>query len=116
LANINFSSVLTPNILTQITKIKQFKPFEEIKGVCTSLEESALRILKPNQELQLKELYDNDPEIAQHWDRVVQGKKHTIFEITTKIFTAANNNINGETEKDNAEGLDTNADRHMKDN
>jgi hypothetical protein len=35
LVNINFSSVSTPNVLTQITKIKQFKPFEEIKGVCT---------------------------------------------------------------------------------
>jgi hypothetical protein len=56
LANINFSSVSTPNILTQITKIKQFKPFEEIKGVCTSLVEWALRILQPDQELQLKEL------------------------------------------------------------
>ncbi len=33
LVNINFSSVSTLNILTQITKIKQFKPFEEIKGV-----------------------------------------------------------------------------------
>jgi hypothetical protein len=36
LANINFFNVSTPNVLTQITKIKQFKPFEEIKGVCTS--------------------------------------------------------------------------------
>ncbi len=65
LANINFSSVSTPNVLTQITKIKQFKPFEEIKGVCTSLEEWALCILQPDQEFQLKELYDNDPETAQ---------------------------------------------------
>jgi hypothetical protein len=56
LANINFSSVSTPNVLTQITKIKQFKPFEGIKGVCTSLEEWALCILQPNQEFQLKEL------------------------------------------------------------
>jgi hypothetical protein len=47
LANINFSSVSSPNILTQITKITQFKPSEEIKGVCTSLEEWALRILQP---------------------------------------------------------------------
>jgi hypothetical protein len=39
LTNINFSSVSTPNVLTQITKIKLFKPFEEIKGVCTLLEE-----------------------------------------------------------------------------
>jgi hypothetical protein len=42
----------------------------------------------------------------------VQGKKHATFEITTTIFTAANNNIDGETENDNVEGLDTNSDRH----
>jgi hypothetical protein len=56
LANINFSSISTPNILTQITKINQYKPFEEIKGVCTSLEEWALCIQQPDQEFQLKEL------------------------------------------------------------
>jgi hypothetical protein len=39
LANINFSSASSPNVLTKITKITQFKPSEEIKGVCTSLEE-----------------------------------------------------------------------------
>jgi hypothetical protein len=50
------------------------------------LEEWVLRILQPNQEFQLKELYDNDPETAQRWDRVVQGKKHATFEITTKIL------------------------------
>jgi hypothetical protein len=87
--NINFSSVSTPNVLTQITKIKQFKPFEEIKEICTSLEEWALHILQPDQEFQLKELYDNDPETAQRWDRVMEGKKLTTFKITTKIFTAA---------------------------
>ncbi len=79
LANINFSSVSTPNVLTQITKIKSFKPFEEIMGVYTSLEEWALRILQPDQEFQLKELYNNDPETAQHWDRVMEGKKHATF-------------------------------------
>ena len=93
LANINFSSVSTPNVLTHITKIKQFKPFEEIKGVCTSLEEWVLHILQPDQEFQLMELQDNDPETAQHWDRVMEGKKHATFEITTKIFTAAKDNI-----------------------
>jgi hypothetical protein len=39
LANINFSKLSKQHILTQITKVKQFKPFEEKKGVCTSLEE-----------------------------------------------------------------------------
>ena len=48
LANINFSTVSEPNNLTQITKIKNFKPKEDIKEVCTSLEEWALCILYPN--------------------------------------------------------------------
>ncbi len=62
-------------------------------------------ILQPNQEFQLKELYDNDREAAQHWDRVVQEQRHATFEFTTKIFTAANNNIVGETENNNVKGL-----------
>ncbi len=39
LANINFSKYSTQNHLTQIAKVKQFKPFKEKKGVCTSLKE-----------------------------------------------------------------------------
>jgi hypothetical protein len=70
LANINFSSASSPNVLAQITKITQFKPSDEIKGVCTSLEEWGLRILQPeqDQEFQLKELYNNDAETTQRWD------------------------------------------------
>jgi hypothetical protein len=112
LANINFFSVSTPNVLTQITKIKQFKPFEEIKGVYTSLEEWALHILQPDQEFQLKELYDNDPETAQRWDRVMEWKKCATFKVTTKVFTAAKDNIDGNTDHDKLDGLDNNANRH----
>jgi hypothetical protein len=81
-------------------KITQFKPSEEIKGVCTSLEERALRILQPkkDQEFQLKELCDNDAETTRRWDRVVKGKKPAPFSITTKNFTAAGkDNIDGST-------------------
>jgi hypothetical protein len=72
MAKINFSKYSTQNNLTQITQVKQFNPFKEKKGVCTSLEEWALRILQSNQEFQLKVLYVNDPEKAQHWDRVTE--------------------------------------------
>jgi hypothetical protein len=77
LANINFSSVSTPNTLTQITKVKQVKPTEEIKGVCTSLEEWALCILSAPEQIQLKELYNNDSETQHRVDRVCdsQNKK-----------------------------------------
>jgi hypothetical protein len=50
-----------------MTQVKQFKPFEEKKGVCTSLKEWALDILQPNQEFQWKVLCVNDPETAQRW-------------------------------------------------
>jgi hypothetical protein len=115
LANINFPSVSTPNVLTQITKIKQFKPFEEIKGVCTSLEEWALCILHPNQEFQLKELHDKDSETEQRFERVVSSKheKHQkSFKITTTVFTSAKDNIDSNTENDDLKGLDTNTNRH----
>jgi hypothetical protein len=114
LASINFSSASSPNILTQITKITQFKPSEEIKGVCTSLEEWALRILQPekDQEFQLKELYDNDAETTRRWDRVVKGKKAAPFNITTKNFTAGKDNIDGNTKNNNLDGLNTNTNRH----
>jgi hypothetical protein len=71
--NINFSSVSEPNNLTQITKIKQFKPKEDIKGVCTSLEEWALRILYPNEAHQMKELYNKDSKTAKRMDRVISS-------------------------------------------
>jgi hypothetical protein len=64
LANINFSAAAKPKVLTQITNVNQFKPNEDITGVCTSLEEWALRILKPNQAVQLQELVDTDSETA----------------------------------------------------
>ncbi len=114
LANINFSSASSPNVLTQTTKITQFKPSEEIKGVCTSLEEWALRIQQPkkDQEFQLKELSNNDAETTQRWDRVVKGKKPAPFNITTKTFTAGKDNIDGNTNNNDLDGLDTNTNRH----
>jgi hypothetical protein len=114
LANINFSSGSSPNVLTQITKITQFKSSEEIKGVCTSLEEWALHILQPekDQDFQLKELYNNDAETTRCWDRVVKGKKPAPFNITTKNFTAGKDNIDGNTKNDDLDGLDTYTNRH----
>ncbi len=49
LANINFSKNLSPQKKEVINNISQFKPDKEKKGgVCTSLEEWAVLILKPN--------------------------------------------------------------------
>ncbi len=74
------------------------------------MEEWALCILQPNQEFQLKELYDNDPETAQRWDRVVTGKKCTTLKITEKNFTISN--IDKDTGNNNIERLDTKANRN----
>jgi hypothetical protein len=115
LANINFSSVSKPNILTQITKIKQFKPKEDIKGVCTSLEEWALRILYPNEALQMNKLYNEDSETAQRLDRVIssQREKHQkMFKITTTVFPSAKDRIDSNTENGDLKGLDTNTNRN----
>jgi hypothetical protein len=108
LANINFSSVSQPNILTQITKIKQFKPFEEIKGVCTSLEEWALCILYPNEPIRLNELYKRDSEMAQRLDREIssQREKHQkMFKITKTFFPSAKDNIDSNTETATSKNL-----------
>ncbi len=74
------------------------------------MEEWALCILQPNKEFQLKGLYDNDPETAQYWDRVVTGKKCTTFKITEKDFTISN--TDSDTGNNNIKGLDTKANRH----
>ncbi len=71
-----------------------------------------LCILQPDQEFQLKEHYNNDPETAERWDRVMEGKTRATFKITTKICTAAKDNIGGKTENDDCNGLDTNKNRH----
>jgi hypothetical protein len=42
----------------------------------------------------------------------MEGKKRATFKTTTKIFTAAKDNIDGNTENVDLDGLDTNANRH----
>jgi hypothetical protein len=48
LANINFCKFSKQLVLQQITNVTEFKPLEDKKGVMTSLEEWALRILRPS--------------------------------------------------------------------
>ncbi len=115
LANINFSGVSTPNSLTQITKIKQFKPTEDIKGVCTSLEEWALRILSLHEDIQLKELYDNDSETEHCMDRVLDSlnkKRQKKSYITDTNLPSTKENIDSNTEHKELEGLDTNTNKN----
>ncbi len=51
----------------------------------------------------------NDPETAQHWDRVT-GKKCTTFKITEKDFTISN--TDSDTVNNDIKELDTKANRH----
>ena len=109
LANINFSAAAKPKVLTQITNLDQFKPNEDITGVCTSLEEWALRILKPNQTVQLQDLVDTDSETESRIKRV-QEEILQEFKITTTNFTSDTNDI--ETENNHLAKLDTNTKRN----
>jgi hypothetical protein len=111
LANINFSAAAKPKVLTQITNVDQFKPKEDITGVCTSLEEWVLRILKPNQAVQLQELVDTDSE-TEHCIKRVQEEILQEFKITTTNFTSDTNDV--ETENDNLAKLDANTKRNKK--
>ena len=69
LANINFSTASEKDTLQQITNINQFKPKEDVKGVCTSLEEWAFQILKPEIDLQVDDLYSNSAETQRRVER-----------------------------------------------
>jgi hypothetical protein len=110
LANINFSTASETTTLQQITNINQFKPKEDIKGVCTSLEEWALRILSPETELQVDELYNNDAETHARVERVIASeaqKPQQKFQITTTVLPFTEENIDSTTEEIKLDGLDT---------
>jgi hypothetical protein len=109
LANINFSAAAKPKILTKITNVDQFKPNEDITGVCTSLEEWVLRILKPNQAVQLQVLVDTDSETASRIKRI-QEEILQEFKITTTDFTSDTNNV--DTVNNNLAKLDANTKRN----
>jgi hypothetical protein len=109
LANINFSAAAKPMVLTQITNVDQFKPKEDITGVCTSLEEWALSIFKPNQTVQLQDLVDTDSETESHIKRV-QEEILQEFKITTTDFTSDTDNV--DTDNNNLSKLDTNTKRN----
>jgi hypothetical protein len=109
LGNINFSAAAKPKVLTQITNVDQFKPKEDITGVCASLEEWALCILKPNQTVQLQDLVDTDYETESRIKRV-QEEILQEFKITTTDFTSDTDNV--DTENNNLAKLDTNTKRN----
>ena len=112
LANINFSTIAKPKVLNQITNVNDFKPNEDITGVCTvctSLEEWAFRILKPKQQFQLSELVETDSQTASRIKRVHEENQQQ-FKITTTDFTFNTNDV--ETGINNLAELDTNINRN----
>jgi hypothetical protein len=86
LANINFSTLEKPGVIEQITSIDQFKPNEEVLGVCTSLEEWAFRILKPKHQVQLRELVNYDFESEERFLRATQDELER-FEFSERDLT-----------------------------
>ncbi len=92
LASINFSKYSQQQVAEP--HVKQFKPLENREGVCTSLEEKALHILKPEEWFQLELLYDKDKDNTLHWKSVAEGVQ-PLFQISDKnSSTTATNSSN----------------------
>jgi hypothetical protein len=89
LTNINFCMYDKEQVLTTISTVEAFKPSKGKDGVCTSLEEWALCILKPEQEFQMRGLYEKDDETKMHWKRVLDNTAQATFCITDMDFTTA---------------------------
>ena len=86
LLNINFSTIEKPGFIEQITSVHQFKPNEEVPGVCTSLEEWAFRILKPKHQVQFTELVEYDVESEERFIRANQDDQER-FEFSERDLT-----------------------------
>jgi hypothetical protein len=86
LANIIFCTYDKQLVLAPILSVEAFKPEEGKERVCTSLYEWALRILKPEQEFQLRGLYEYDDEAKKCWDRVIDNTAQATFGITDMDF------------------------------
>jgi hypothetical protein len=110
LANINFSQYSQQHVPELITHVKDFKPLENRDGVCTSLEEWALRILTPGKKFQLENLYNKDKETCRRFDHAIQILNKDTFEITNDNFTTTGTD-SGNIENPDLKGLDTSVER-----
>jgi hypothetical protein len=106
-----FSKYDKQQVLIPISTVKAFKPLEGKEGVCTSLEEWALHILKPEQEFQLRRLYEKDDKTKMHWKRVIGDTIQATFSITDMDSTTAGNG--SEAENKDVKSLDTKAKRQQ---
>ncbi len=95
-----------------ITHVKDFKPLENRYGVCTSLEEWALRILTPDEKFSLENLYNKDKETHWRFDQAIQVLNKDTFEITNDNFTTTGTNSN-DIENPDLKGLDTSFERQQ---
>jgi hypothetical protein len=112
LANINFSQYSQQQVHELITHVKDFRPLENKDGVCTSLEESALRILTPDKKFPLENLYNKDKETHWCFDHAIQVLKMDTFEITNDNFTTIGIYSN-DIENPDLKGLDTSVERQQ---
>ncbi len=100
LENITFSKFDSPEEKEVINNVSQFKPEKGKKGVCTSLEEWAFLILKPN----VVQGRVADDESERHWARVLKGRPKFII---SNIYLTKDSNP--PTDKSKAVSLTTNA-------
>jgi hypothetical protein len=109
LANTIFCTYEKQLVLVPILLVEVFKPDEGKEGVCISLEEWALCILKSEQEFQLRGLYEEDDETKKRWERFIDNTAQDTFSITDMDFTMASNG--SESENKDVKSLDTKAKR-----
>jgi hypothetical protein len=112
LANINFSQYLQQQVSEKNTHVKDFKPLENRDGVCTSLEEWALRILTPDKKFPLENLYNKDKEISRCFDHAIQVLKKDTLEITNDNFTTTGTD-SSDIENPDLKGLNTSVERQQ---
>ena len=101
LSNILFSTYDKQTILNPITSLEHIKPIEDNKKqVCTSLEEWAMRILKPTNTVNLQKLYEMSEETGQRWDDThTWNKKPEIYpQFSIKDVTFLSSDMNETTE------------------
>jgi hypothetical protein len=99
LANISFSKIFSHKEKEVINNVWQFNTEVVKEGVCTSLEEWAFLILKPN--IAKREVPDNKSEM--HWKRMLEGQSQ--FIISNIDFTKDGGHV---ADKSQAASLSTN--------
>ena len=99
LSHIFFSTYDKQLFLKQITSLSDLIPIEDNKrGVCTSLEEWAMRILKPSHKVQLENLYNTSSETETRWTRSTEETLPTFCITDLNLSTPTDHHMTEDSE------------------